>query len=68
MPYHDHGSKPSRNTDKRKQSLYFPEVMLQEVITEAKRLDRSLSWIVQRCVKLGLAEIRKLPSLERELV
>lgn len=67
MTYHNHGTKPS-NSDKRKQSLYFPEVMLQEVIQEAKRLDRSLSWIVQRCVKLGLAEIRKLPSLERELV
>lgn len=51
------------STDKRKQSLYFPESMLQEIQHEATRLDRSLSWIVQRCVKLGLAEIRKLPSV-----
>ena len=50
-------------TDKRKQSLYFPESMLQDVQHEAARLDRSLSWIVQRCVKIGLAEIRKLPSV-----
>ena len=50
-------------TDKRKQSLYFPESMLQDIQLEAARLDRSLSWIVQRCVKLGLAEIRKLPSV-----
>jgi uncharacterized small protein (TIGR04563 family) len=50
-------------TDKRKQSLYFPESMLQEIQHEAARLDRSLSWIVQRCVKLGLPEIRKLPSV-----
>ena len=49
--------------DKRKQSLYFPESMLQDVQHEAARLDRSLSWIVQRCVKIGLAEIRKLPSV-----
>ena len=41
-------------TDKRKQSLYFPESMLQEIQKEAARLDRSLSWIVQRCVKIGL--------------
>ncbi len=50
-------------TDKRKQSLYFPESMLQDIQHEATRLDRSLSWIVQRCVKLGLPEIRKLPSV-----
>ena len=35
-------------TDKRKQSLYFPESMLQEIKEEAARLDRSLSWVVQR--------------------
>ena len=50
-------------TDKRKQSLYFPESMLQDIQKEAARLDRSLSWIVQRCVKLGLNEIKKLPSV-----
>jgi len=50
-------------TDKRKQSLYFPESMLQDIQVEAARLDRSLSWIVQRCVKIGLQEIRKLPSV-----
>jgi len=50
-------------TDKRKQSLYFPETMLQEIQREAARLDRSLSWIVQRCVRIGLADIRRLPSV-----
>ncbi len=50
-------------TDKRKQSLYFPESMLQDIQVEAARLDRSLSWIVQRCVRIGLSEIRKLPSV-----
>ena len=50
-------------TDKRKQSLYFPESMLDEIQREAARLDRSLSWIVQRCVKIALPEIRKLPSV-----
>ena len=50
-------------TDKRKQSLYFPETMLEEIQHEAARLDRSLSWIVQRCVKIGLPDIKKLPSV-----
>ncbi|MBW2586519.1 MAG: TIGR04563 family protein, partial [Deltaproteobacteria bacterium] len=49
-------------TDKRKQSLYFPESMLHDIKHESARLDRSLSWIVQRCVKIALPEIRKLPS------
>jgi len=50
-------------TDKRKQSLYFPETMLEDLQHETARLDRSLSWIVQRCVKIGLSEIRKLPAV-----
>ncbi len=49
--------------DKRKQSLYFPEDMLEEIRQEANRLDRSLSWIVQRCVRIALTDIRKLPSV-----
>ncbi len=50
-------------TDKRKQSLYFPESMLQEIWEEARRLDRSLSWVVQRAWKLARVEIKKLPSV-----
>ena len=50
-------------SDKRKQSLYFPEAMLQEIKDEAARLDRSLSWIVQRAWKMARLEIKKLPSV-----
>ena len=50
-------------TDKRKQSLYFPESMLHDINHESARLARSLSWIVQRRVKIALPEIRKLPSV-----
>lgn len=50
--------------DKRKQSLYFPEETLAEISVEAKRLDRSLSWIVQRAWKMARAEIKKIPSVE----
>ena len=55
-------SEPSK-TDKRKQSLYFPESMLQEIKEEAARLDRSLSWVVQRAWKLARVDIKKLPSV-----
>ncbi len=50
-------------TDKRKQSLYFPESMLQEIKEEAARLDRSLSWVVQRSWKISRLDIKKLPSV-----
>ncbi len=50
-------------SDKRKQSLYFPEAMLQEIKDEAARLDRSLSWVVQRAWKMARLEIKKIPSV-----
>lgn len=50
--------------DKRKQSLYFPEDMLTEIFTQSERLDRSLSWVVQRCVKVALKQIKELPSVD----
>jgi len=56
-------SEPNDKSDKRKQSLYFPEEMLQEIKDEAARLDRSLSWIVQRAWKQARPEIKKLPSV-----
>lgn len=50
-------------SDKRKQSLYFPEDMLQEIQAEATRQDRSLSWIVQKAWKLSRKDIMKYPSV-----
>lgn len=52
------------DNDKRKQSLYFPAEMLEEIKSEAARLDRSLSWVVQRAWKLARLEIKKLPSTD----
>ena len=52
-----------RKSDKRKQSLYFPVDMLEEIQREAARQDRSLSWIVQRAWKIARKEIMKLPSV-----
>jgi uncharacterized small protein (TIGR04563 family) len=51
------------HTDKRKQSLYFPEEMLREIEREAQRLDRSLSWIVQQAWKLGRAQMARIPGV-----
>jgi uncharacterized small protein (TIGR04563 family) len=50
------------NTDKQKQSLYFPDDMLREIMREATRLDRSLSWTVQQAWRVARQELRKFPS------
>ena len=51
-------------SDKRKQSLYFPEDMLKEIGAEATRQDRSLSWIVQKAWKAARKDIMTIPSVE----
>lgn len=51
-------------SDKRKQLLYLPEEMLQEIMREANRLDRSMSWTVQRAWCIARADIKKFPASE----
>ena len=50
-------------SDKRKQSLYFPDDMLKEIQEEANRLDRSLSWMVQHAWRLARQELARYPSV-----
>ena len=52
--------------DKRKQSLYFPEEMLKEIQHEAARLDRSLSWIVQKGWKFARSKLKEIPTSSDE--
>jgi uncharacterized small protein (TIGR04563 family) len=51
-------------TDKRKQSLYFPEEMLREIQEEATRQDRSLSWIMQQAWRSARGQIAKMPGMD----
>ena len=46
----------------RKLSLYFPEDMIGEIQAHASRLDRSLSWVLQRAWRVSRDRIRMLPS------
>ena len=46
----------------RRQALYFPADMLSELQAEAKRQDRSLSWLIQQAWKLARKELHKIPS------
>jgi uncharacterized small protein (TIGR04563 family) len=56
---------PKSSRDKTKQSLYFPAEMLDEIHAEARRLDRSVSWVVARAWKVARQEIRGMPEIER---
>jgi uncharacterized small protein (TIGR04563 family) len=49
--------------DKRKRSLYFPDNILREMQSEAKRQERSLSWIVQYAWRIARSEMMRLPSV-----
>jgi len=45
--------------------VYFPGEMLEDIEREAKRLERSSSWVVVQCVKRGgLEHLMSLPSLD----
>jgi uncharacterized small protein (TIGR04563 family) len=49
-------------TDRQKQSLYFPQQMLDEIRSAAARMDRSLSWIVKKAWKIARARVMAIPS------
>jgi uncharacterized small protein (TIGR04563 family) len=52
------------STDKRKQSLYFADDTLGEIMAEAIRLDRSLSWVIQCAWRLASREVRRFPPAD----
>ncbi len=54
-------------SDKRKQSLYFPEDILREMQQEATRQDRSLSWIMQQAWRVARGRIAVIPGVNDPL-
>jgi uncharacterized small protein (TIGR04563 family) len=51
------------NSEKRKQSVYFPAEMRGEIASEARRLNCSMSWIFQRA---WMRARRTIAKMERE--
>jgi len=49
-------------SDRRKQSLYFPREMLEEIDAEATRLDRSMSWVIQRAWQAARERLSRMPG------
>ena len=52
-----------REIEKRKQSLYFPVDMLDEMNQEAERQERPLSWIMQQAWKIARGHIAGYPGV-----
>lgn len=50
--------------DHRKQSIYMPLEMIEEIKQESARLDRSLSWTLQRAWTLAKNDIAAMPSVD----
>ena len=46
----------------RRQALYFPAQMLAELQGEARRQDRSISWLIQQAWRFAYSELQKIPS------
>jgi uncharacterized small protein (TIGR04563 family) len=46
-----------------KVAVYLGEELAREVEFEAKRLDRSRMWVVLRCIRYALPQVRELPSI-----
>jgi uncharacterized small protein (TIGR04563 family) len=46
----------------RRQALYFPGDMLEELQLESRRQDRSISWLIQQAWKVARGEMRRMPS------
>lgn len=49
-----------------KATMTFDPAIQKEIEAEAARLDRSLSWVVQRAWKLARKEIKAVPGLPQE--
>jgi uncharacterized small protein (TIGR04563 family) len=46
-------------SDKKRQTVYLPLYLFEEMDKQAGRLNKSFSWLVQRCWKLSKEEIEK---------
>ena len=49
-------------SETRRQNLYFPSEMLSDLQNEARRQDRSISWIIQQAWRIARRELQRIPS------
>lgn len=56
--------KPQPDSQKYKQSLYFPTAMLEAMAAQAARFDSSLSWVTQLACAIAAEHLTTLPSVD----
>lgn len=54
-------------SDANKKSFYIRNDVLTKIESEAKRLDRTVSWIVQYCIRISLAKVATLKNDDAQL-
>lgn len=54
-------------SDANKKSFYIRNDVLAKIEAEAKRLDRTVSWIVQYCIRISLAKVASLKNDDAQL-
>ena len=50
-------------SEARKQSIYLQDDVIDALVSEGQRLDRSVSWLVQYCVRRSLKTVQALPTV-----
>ncbi|MDE0881258.1 MAG: TIGR04563 family protein [Myxococcota bacterium] len=45
-----------------KQSVYLPEEMLSQLRSEAERLERPMSWVLNRAWRIASPQIQSMPD------
>ena len=51
---------------KKKLTLYFPQSVLREAEAEARRQERSISWILQAAWKIARRRIQEYPTIAED--
>ena len=51
-----------KKKDKRKQSVYLPENVLEEIKEESIRQERSISWLIKQSWIIAREKLYKIPS------
>lgn len=54
--------KKPKNYNRNKISIYLPSEVLEEIDAEAKRLDRTRSWMLKQAWKLSKQKMSEMPS------
>jgi uncharacterized small protein (TIGR04563 family) len=53
-------------SEKRKQGIYLPDGLLEELRAEAARTDRPVAWLLQQAWRVARKNIAELPTMSED--